>query len=300
MNVIKINKENQNKKLKDFIFEKFQDNFSLSKISKSIKNGDIKVNQKKVSWDYLLKENDEVKIYLKIKDCVVSYDFLKAASQLNVIYEDENIIAVNKPRGLVCQKDKNEKFDTLNNRIKKYLYEKDDNSFNNVHLVHRLDKYTTGICIAGKTKEVIKNLNDVWNTNAVNKYYRCLVLGKVKQKNKTLKDYIMLNEEKQIMQIDKNNLYNKQIITHYKLIHQYQNYAELEVKIDTGKKHQIRVHLASDNHPILGDNKYNKLNLMNYKYPCLVSYKIVFNFNKHNSLNYLNKILLTLKKYNYK
>lgn len=298
MTLLKITKENENKILKSFLIEKFSSSLSSSKISKSIQSGDIKVNNKKVLWNYILKENDEIKIYLKLpKD---NYDFLDSNDEIKIVYEDENILVVDKPRGLVCQKDMNTKIDTLNNRIKKYLYTNNDPSFEVAHLVHRLDKYTCGLCVAGKSEQVIKYLNENWNSNYINKYYRCLALGKFKNKSETLIDYIKINEDKKIMEIDQSNIYNKKIITHYEIIKQYKDFAELLVKIDTGRKHQIRVHLASIGHPILGDTKYNNKNNLLYRYPCLVSYKISFNFPIESKLNYLNDVNIKLKNVVYK
>lgn len=297
MTIIKISKNQSNQTLKEFLIKTIGDQFSSSKISKSIDDGNIKVNNKKEKWNYLLKDNDEIKIYLKIKK--EDNSFLKAKNELKVVYEDNNVIVVNKPRGLVCQKDANEKFDTLNNRIKKYLFLKNDPSFKDAHLCHRLDKYTFGICIAGKNIETIQYLNKIWNSDNVNKYYKCLALGYFEKKSDKLVSYIMFNEQKQAMEIDKNNVYNKKIITNYKVLKQYKDYAELEVKIDTGKKHQIRVHLASINHPILGDSKYNKINNFNYKFPCLASYKIVFNI-KDKKYKYLNDLKLELEEAKFK
>lgn len=297
MTIIKISKNQSNQTLKEFLIKTIGDQFSSSKISKSIDDGNVKVNNKKEKWNYLLKDNDEIKIYLKIKK--EDDSFLKAKNELKVVYEDNNVIVVNKPRGLVCQKDANEKFDTLNNRIKKYLFLKNDPSFKDAHLCHRLDKYTFGICIAGKNIETIQYLNKIWNSDNVNKYYKCLALGYFEKKSDKLVSYIMFNEQKQAMEIDKNNVYNKKIITNYKVLKQYKDYAELEVKIDTGKKHQIRVHLASINHPILGDSKYNKINNFNYKFPCLASYKIVFNI-KDKKYKYLNDLKLELEEAKFK
>ena len=298
MTIISIKNLKKDTTLKKYLLDLLKDQYTSSKISKSIDNGDIKVNGKKSTWNYILKENDELRIYLKIK--TENHDFLKSKSELKVIYEDENIIVVNKPRGLVCQKDANEKYDTLNSRIKKYLFLKNDNSYKDAHLVHRLDKYTFGLCVAGKNLETIKLLNNVWNTNAINKYYRCYSYGYFKNKQEMLINYVKFNEEKQMMEIDNANEFNKKIVTSYIVLKQYRNYAELEVKIDTGKKHQIRIHLSSIDHPILGDSKYNKINLLGYKYPCLCSYRIEFNFDSKCHLNYLNNKKIVLDKYNFK
>lgn len=298
MDIYKVKKSDEGRKIKDFLIDFIGDQFTSSKIRKLIESGDIKVNSKKVVWNYLLKINDNINFYIKIKKN--DFDFLKSKSELDVYYEDENIIIVNKPRGLICQKDKNEKFDTLNNRIKKYLYLKNENSFLDVHLVHRLDKYTFGLCVAGKNKEIIKLLNSSWLTNQVSKYYLCLCYGRFKKKSGTLINYIKENQNTNKMEIDTNNIFEKKIITHYWVINEFENYSKIKVKIDTGKKHQIRVHMSSISHPILGDTKYNNINNLNYKFPCLCSYKIVFNFDGKNKLNYLNKKNFELKKIKFK
>lgn len=298
---ILIKKEQKNQELKSFISNSFKE-LSLSKISKSIKNGDIKVNNKKANWNYLLQENDSVQIFLRLKKekNKENLSFLESKSILNVVYEDKNIIIVDKPRGLICQPDKNEKIDTLNNRIKKYLYEKNSKNYNETNLCHRLDKYTTGLCVAAKNKETLTELNNLWNTKAISKYYLCLCFGKFKKMNETLKNYIFFNEDKQIMEIDKENKFNKEIITKYKVLEQKKDMALVEVELLTGKKHQIRVHMASINHPILGDTKYNKINNFGFQFPCLTSYKIRFNFDKNHFLNYLNQIKLEIKKVKFK
>lgn len=296
-----IKKEEENQILKDFISKSFKE-LSLSKISKSIKNGDIKVNHKKTTWNYKLQENDSLQIFLRLKPIKKEpkFNFLEAKPILNVIYEDKNIIVVSKPRGLICQPDKNERIDTLNNRIKKYLYEKKDKNYLETNLCHRLDKYTTGLCVAAKNQKTVTELNDLWNTDVVSKYYLCLCYGKFKKKSDTLKDFIFLNEEKQIMEIDKENKFNKEIITKYRVIEQKKDMALLEIQLLTGKKHQIRVHMASIGHPVLGDTKYNKKGNFGFQFPCLTSYKIKFNFDKNHFLHYLNKLNLEVKNIKFK
>lgn len=302
MKIFKITKNEENSILKLFLFEKFNKQISISKICKEIKKGNIKINNNKTDFNYVLKKNDEIKIYFKNEALLKEkkFVFLKSKDHLNIVYEDKNIIIVNKPRGLICQPDSKQKIDTLNNRIKKYLYLKNDLCFNESNLCHRLDKYTTGLCIAGKTKENIKEINKHWNTNSIKKTYLCLAYGVFHKKKKTLVDFIKKDFLNKKMVIDLNNEFNSKIITTYEVIKQYQDHALLKVNLETGKKHQIRLHLSSIGHPILGDTKYNKINNLNYLFPCLISYKIQFEFPKNHKLFYLNNLKFEIEKIKFK
>lgn len=299
--IIKINNKTQNTTIKKFIMDKFD--LSSSKVGKLIDNGEIKINGKKTTFNYLLKENDIVKLY-NFKEPNINYLFLKTKYNIKIFYEDDNIIIINKDRGILCQEDAKEKIETLNNAIKKYLFNKKewDPKIDNhtPNLCHRLDKYTPGLIIASKNKESSIEINNLIKNHKLTKTYECLVYGTLRDKTKTLKNYIMLNEKTKKMEIDENNLFNKEIITKYQVIETYKNYSRVSVNIVTGKKHQIRVHMAYIGHPLLGDNKYNNINCMNYKYPCLISKEIKFNFPKESFLYYLNEKNFILNNYSFK
>lgn len=295
---LKINKNESDINIKEYIKNRF--NLTSSKVGKMIDSGDVKVNNNKVTFKYILKENDVLKIY-SIHFKKVNMDFLKTKYIINIFYEDQNILIINKSRGILCQEDANNKIETLNNAIKKYLYNtKQWGPYNSndfvPNLCHRLDKYTSGLIIAAKNKEALVEINNLIQNNKLTKIYQCLVLGIPKHKEQTLINYIKQNDDKNIMEIDYDNQYNKKIITKYKVIESYKGYSKLDVEILTGKKHQIRVHLASINHPLLGDTKYNKVNTMGYKYPCLISKEIKFHFDTKSKLSYLNNKEFKLNK----
>lgn len=304
MVLIKINSKNKGQTLFDFLTNNFP-NISISKIKKHIKNGNIKVNNSKVFYLQTLNVDDEIKIYSgDFKINKINWDFLKAKELKHILYEDKNVIIVDKPRGLLCQEDSKEKIDTLNNRIKKYLYE--NKKWNpNIDLnfipntCHRLDKYTTGLVVAAKNKETLSEINKLWNTNAITKQYICLVYGIPKPKKNTLENFIKLNDKNELEIINK-DLYNKKIITKYEVIEEYKDSSKLLVTLKTGKKHQIRIHLSYIGNPILGDTKYNKIENFGFQYPCLNAYKIKFNFPKKHFLEKLNSLEITSKSFSFK
>lgn len=286
-----ITKNDSGVTIKEFLQNKY--NLTSSKVGKMIDKGDVKVNNNKVVFKYILKEKDEVKVF-SISNKKINYSFLNTKYQLKIFYEDENILIINKTRGILCQEDAKEKNETLNNAIKKYLYMSKKWDPNNSeqftpNLCHRLDKYTSGLIIAAKNKKSVIEINEAIKNNKIKKIYCCLVYGKMKNKKETLRGFIKQNYDANLMEIDTNNEYKKAIITKYEVIQQYDNFAMLQVELLTGKKHQIRLHLASINHPLLGDTKYNKINTLEYKYPCLISWKIKFNLDNNSFLSYLNK-----------
>lgn len=304
MNKLKVDYQWNQKTLFDFLQNKFP-YVSISKIKKNIKNGNIKINNNKAFYLQNLNTNDEIKIYNSdFKIPKINWNFLKAKELKHILYEDENILIADKPRGLLCQEDANEKIDTLNNRIKKYLYENKkwspeiESSFV-PNICHRIDKYTTGLIVAAKNLRTLSEINKLWNTKAITKKYICLVYGILKNKKQTMENYIKINDDNSI-EIIKENQFNKKIITSYEVIEEYNNFSKLLVTLKTGKKHQIRIHLSYINHPILGDNKYNKINNMNYRYPCLNSYQIEFNFPKNHFLMNLNNLKIKSKSFSFK
>ncbi|EGZ31483.1 RluA family pseudouridine synthase [Malacoplasma iowae] len=304
MILFKIQQKYEETTLKKYLLNKYP-TLTSSKAAKLIDQNKVRVNNKKSSFNYQLKIGDEIKCFFNLEPKKINYDFLNSKQSFQIVYEDKNIIIANKPKGLVCQEDANEKINTLNNQLRKYLYQKkewipEQNSTFIPNLCHRLDKYTNGLIIFAKNEESLKEINVLLKNNNIKKMYKCLVLGVLKNKKQTLVNYWMLDEQKKIARIDKENKYNKIMITKYEVLEEYDNFSLLNVEIVTGRKHQIRLHLSSINHPILGDTKYNKIENMGYKFPCLTSWKIEFNIPESSCLSYLNKKTFELKNVQFK
>ena len=301
MKVISVGKNDAGRRIDSFLFA-FLFKFPKTLIYKFIRKKKIKVNNKKVTENYRLKENDKINLYLNeefLTQKVCKDDFLNVSSDIDIIYEDNNILLINKKIGMVCQPDKENKIDCIINRAKKYLAEKGEYRFNDENifapsLVNRIDRNTEGIVIISKNLESLKFLNEKIKNKEIKKYYKCLVHGKMPKTEDIITSFLLKNcKEKKSHIYDKYVKNSKKIKTKYKVIKYKNNLSYLEIDLLTGRFHQIRAHLAHIGHPIVGDGKYGKKE--SFKGQFLVSYKIEFNFEKVNeSMSYLNNKSFTI------
>lgn len=280
-------KNNESGQRIDKYIRKYLNNAPLSYIYKLFRKKDIKVNGKRVDINYIIQENDEIIIYINdetLKDFNSSKVILKTNNKLDIIYEDKNILIINKDAGiLVHEGEDNLKTNTLNNDILSYLKQKGEYEENNLFTpscVHRLDRNTSGVIIAAKSLEASKQLLELFkNKDKLKKEYIALVCGDTKD-TLTIDKPLLKNEKTKLVRVDKNGL---TAITKFKKLVSNDKYSLLKVNILTGRTHQIRVHMSSINHPIINDDKYGDFNMnkefyniYKYKYQFLHSYKITF------------------------
>ena len=222
----------------------FKKDLSNKTVKNYIKNGMVKVNDKVITnSSYLLKNGDKIEIsYLKKK--IPEYD-------LDILYEDEYLIAINKPCGLLSISNDKEKEITAYRMVSDYIKKNNKNKY--IFVVHRLDQDTSGILMFCKNEKIRDKMQDNWNTIVKKRGYIAIVDGKLSGSD-TIHTYLMENK-KQFVYSSKNKE-GKEAITHYSVIKNNNSYSLVQVFIDTGRRNQIRVHLSERGYPIAGDKKY--------------------------------------------
>lgn len=252
----------------------------------------IKLNGKRCEISTRLKEGDSMQLYINDEffECESGeLGFLTAPAELDIVYEDENILLANKKSGLVVHDDESGTNDTLINRITHYLYNKaeynpqKENSFAPA-LCNRIDRNTSGIVICAKNAEALRILNQKVKDRELHKKYLCITVGIPVNKKAELKAYMIKDEKtKTVTVYSKPNNNTKTMITKYKVLKENTalGLALLEVDLITGRTHQIRAHLAHEGYPLLGDGKYgsNRVNKeFGVKTQALCSYYLGFDF----------------------
>lgn len=301
MKTLLIKKNDSNQRLDKFLTKSLP-LLPASLMYKYIRSKRIKVNNGRAQIGYKLCEGDQIDLYINdefFAEGAPKYDFMTAGKELSLLYEDENILLIDKPVGLLSHPDENEYGDTAITRVKRHLYEnkeydpKDELSFAPA-LVNRIDRNTGGIIIAAKNAEALRILNEKLKNRELHKYYLCVVIGKLKNDSGVLEGTLEKDEKQNRVYIHKGNDEGKKIATKYRVLEYKNGLSLLEVELLTGRTHQIRAHFAALGHPLLGDGKYgtNEENKRfgGYKKQLLYSYKLTFDFKTDAGvLNYLNK-----------
>lgn len=302
-----INRNDSGQRVDKFL-QKAVSRMPQSLMYKYIRMKRIKLNGKRCEISTRLNEGDVMQLYINDEffDTAAETEFLTAPPVLNIVYEDENILLVDKKNGLVVHEDDEKTSDTLINRILHYLYDKgeykpeEENSFVPA-LCNRLDRNTGGIVIAAKNAESLRILNQKIKDRELEKRYLCITVGIPPKKHDTMTAYLEKNADGNTVKVtDKKTPSNKTIITTYDVLKTVGRLALVEVKLETGRTHQIRAHFAHIGCPLLGDGKYG-INQVNREYKvktqALYSYKLKFTFagDDNGCLDYLNGREFTVK-----
>lgn len=286
-----IDTNDSGQRLDKFLLKTYK-KFPKSAMYKLIRKKRIKLNGKRCSWETMLNIDDVLELYVNDEFLIKDIDYgFRNSGKIDVVYEDDNIIVVEKPVGLLSHSSSGDEVDHLVNRIKKYLFDtsafdpKLENSFSPA-ICSRLDRNTSGIVLAAKNSAALREANSLIREKKIKKFYRAEVIGRLDEKQGILEgSYVKDSAENKMIYSTSENA--KDTITKYQVIEERNNTSLLDIELLTGRTHQIRVQFAQLGNPIIGDRKYGGKQC-NSMYQALHAYKLIFDSKESEVLGYLN------------
>ncbi|MDQ3021731.1 MAG: RluA family pseudouridine synthase [Bacteroidota bacterium] len=238
----------------------FIENASRTKVQKAINLGYVTVNGELVKSNYLVRPDDEIEIELDYPD---KQDVVPENIPLEIAYEDENLIIINKPAGMVVHPAYKNYSGTLVNAIMYYALQKKEslsslNGFERAGIVHRLDKDTSGLIVIAKDEITHRKLSEQFFHHTIKREYNAIVWGKLKKKKGEISNKLGRDkrDRKKVAVLKNDDEAGKLAITNYEVIKEYDFLSLLKLNLQTGRTHQIRVHLSNLGHPVFGDETY--------------------------------------------
>ena len=303
-----VGKNDANQRLDKFLL-KMMPCISKNMLYKSLRKNCVKINGRHIKdGSVKLLEGDILSLYFAdgfFEKPAYAYDFIKISPSLDIIYEDENLLIINKPQGVLVHEDEKQNTDNLLSHIKSYLYKKGEylpdkeNTFAPA-LANRIDRGTGGIVLAAKNAETLRVLNEKIKKREIKKFYLCLAYGHFREKEAEIRGYILRDEKSKKTAFSEHETAGaKETVTAYRVLEEFPEYSLLEIELKTGRTHQIRAVLAYFGHSLLGDRKYTKAEInrkFHFSNQALCAYKIEFDFkSKAGLLEYLGGRIFEVK-----
>ena len=302
MKVLTIGPNDAGQRLDKFLTKTLK-HLPMSMLYKGIRTKKIKVNRKRAEIGQMLSVGDTIELFLPpdiLEEETAPAPFTKLTPRLDIVYEDEHILLLNKRAGLIVHSDAEEDTNTLISHVQAYLYRKGEydpaaeQSFAPA-LVNRIDRNTGGIVIAAKTAEALRVLNQKVRDRELDKNYLCAAHGIFEKKEGLLTGWLTKDSDKNQVTVYEKRPRDpsaRMIKTGYRVLKEKNGLSLLEIDLLTGRTHQIRAHLSSVGHPLLGDGKYGvnrEDKAKGYKYQALYSWALTFRFTSDaGALEYLN------------
>ena len=277
MKTIIITKNEADQRLDRFLLKYFN-NTTRTNVYKLIRKKMFKVNGVRVKEDYFLKDEDKLDIFLQdetIESLMKEIVQVKPDQiGLDIVFENDEMLIVNKPKGMLTHPDKDEYKNTLSTIVQYYLADFCTKTFRPAP-VHRLDKNTSGLILFAKTYESLKLYNELMRDRKIGKYYLTVVEGTLKGSGE-VKGYLVKDAVKNKVKILKSNQDESKFChTKYSILKHYRGYTLVEIELLTGRSHQIRASMASIGHPIVGDVKYGGKKVEAITTQLLHGYKLI-------------------------
>ncbi len=289
MKILKVEKNEAGQRL-DKLLMKQLNKAPKSFIYKMLRKKNITLNGKKAEGSEITQINDEIKLFLSdetIEKFIEKHETTVVEREFDIIYEDNNILVVNKPAGLLSQKAAPEDI-SLVEQVISYMLTSGQITQEQLEtfkpsICNRLDRNTSGLVVTGKSLIGLQTMAGLFRDRSLHKYYLCIVKGMI-EKPSHISGYLKKYEKTNQVTVSKTNLKDSAPIqTEYEPVQYNKDYTLLKVKLITGKTHQIRAHLSSIGHPIIGDSKYGDRNINKWfhkeyglEHQLLHSYQIIF------------------------
>ncbi len=231
------------------------ENASRNKIQQAIDQGKVWVNNRYIKSNYKVRPSDEIEV-LSFEEPKI-YEVIPEDIALDIVYEDDQVLIINKPAGMIVHPGVGNYSGTLSNALAYYLGNEIHKGDRHPYLVHRIDKNTSGLLLVAKDEDSTRFLSEQFKAHTITRKYNALVWGRPTEDTGTIETNITRsNQNRKVFTVTHEEEVGKHAITHYRVIEDFTYVSLVECKLETGRTHQIRVHMKHLGHPLFSDEMY--------------------------------------------